>query len=281
MNPVREPPNFSSLPIELKGRIGDYLTLNEKLLMRRVSRENKAIYSTTPKYEFLFRNRRTMLHLKSGRTDSLMGDEYRLKQWPLSSEIGTTIERYRVLDLFVYKADRWLRNIYLNFFDFLIDPQPPHGGWGIAEWNETRKNSAEMLFYLALGRLSSNEVKFSLFSLSEMQDVTKRIAQEGQFPHVFKKEMDIDLLNYAFVENYNLEYDPPLLTKTPVKTINDLVKFLQQQVGYHHPIFWNWVKEMFVRFLGAPDGSASIDPLREFLTYRFTHELYVDKLSYT
>ena len=105
---------------------------------------------------------------------------------------------------------------------------------------------------------------FSLFSQSELGDL---ILQRRSFPVTFFRVKEIDLLAYARIERDG--------DSTTVKTIDDLLQFIYEI----SPIFmytYRWLKNVLIARLGG-DGTTSIEPLKEFLTFRYIHEIHVEK----
>jgi len=252
------------LPPELQGRIGDFLESTDRSSMRETSKANRVVYSTTPRREFLIRQRLTMLHRKSGtELYSLSRQEHRLKVNQFSSEIGTYKQRKEILDDTFNIYSEEISNFKYNVLNFLTDHDPPPPlppGYHWEDWLAIRSNFGRKLFERALSPRLPLYWDVSLFSPSELQDlIRERIRRGFPFPVTFVKIKEIDLLDYAGVE-----------------TIDELVEFIEDSETLNYGVeFWNWVKSLFTRFLHG-NGSTSIDPLRTFLTYRYTHEIRVD-----
>jgi len=273
--------SYDKLPIELLGKIGDFLTPLDRARMRETSRANKAIYRKMPAYEYLVRNLFSLIHVQSGRMASRMTTESRLKQYILSSEIGTTNQRE-----FCLKKTSFLRLkeilednfeeenfTFLNFLTDDVDVPPPPAGTG---WNDKKEAIINDLFYKVI--FSESKINsmgyytndfFSLFSQSELGDL---ILQRKSFPVTFVRVKEIDLLAYArLIERGDGE---KILIRT-VQTIDDLLQFIH----IHSPISmytYTWLKNVLIAFLGG-DGTTSIEPLKEFLTFRYIHEIHVEK----
>ena len=250
------------MPPELQGRIGDFLESTDRSSMRETSKANLVVYSTTPRREFLIRQRLTMLHRKSGtELSSLSRQEHRLKVNQYSSEIGTFQQRKEILDDTFNIYSEEISNFRYNVLNFLTDHDPPPPlppGYHLEDWRAIRGFFGLKLFERAL---SPRFLGCSLFSPSELQDlIRERKSRDYPFPVTFVKIKEIDLLDYA----------------AGVETIDELVDFIDDTVLFNYGVeFWNWVKSLFTRFLHG-DGSTSIDPLRTFLTYQYTHEIRVD-----
>jgi len=251
------------LPPELQGRIGDFLESTDRSSMRETSKANLVVYSTTPRHEFLIRQRLTMLHRKSGtKLSSLSRQEHRLKVNQYSSEIGTYKQRKEILDDTFNIFSEEISNFKYNVLNFLTDHDPPPPlppGYHLEDWLAIRGNFGSIMFERALSLRPPLYWDVSLFSPSELQDlIRERISRDYPFPVTFVKIKEIDLLAAG------------------VETIDELVDFIDDTVLFNYGVeFWNWVKSLFTRFLHG-DGSTSIDPLREFLTYQYTHEIRVD-----
>lgn len=251
------------MPPELQGRIGDFLESTDRSSMRETSKANLVVYSTTPRHEFLIRQRLTMLHRKSGtEVYSLSRQEHRLKVNQYSSEIGTFQQRKEILDDTFNIYSEEISNFKYNVLNFLTDHDPPPPlppGYHLEDWLAIKGNFGIKLFKRAFFSRISPFWDVSLFSPSELQDlIRERVSRGYPFPVTFVKIKEIDLLDYA----------------AELQTIDELVDFIDDNFNYGVE-FWNWVKSLFTRFLHG-DGSTSIDPLRTFLTYRYTHEIRVN-----
>jgi hypothetical protein len=259
--------SFAELPDDVLGKIGDFLTPLDRARMRETSRANKAIYRKMPAYEYLVRNRFSLIHLQSGRSASRMTTESRLQQYILSSEIGTTKQRefclkktkfFRLLDILEdnFEEENFT---FLNFLTDDVDvPQPPEVG---TDWNDIKKEDIiNDLFRKVIFSESKiiNLYNFSLFSQSELGDL---ILQRRSFPVTF--------VSYARIKKDDDD-------DTTVKTIDDLLAFIYN----NSDIFmftYRWLKNVLIARLGG-DGDTSIEPLKEFLTFRYIHEIHVEKL---
>jgi hypothetical protein len=272
--------SFAELPEVVLGRVGDFLTPLDRARMRETSRANKAIYRKMPAHEYFVRNRFSLIHLQSEKKASTMTTESRLQQYILSSEIGTTNQREFCLKKtsFLRLKERLEDNFeeenftFLNFLTDDVDVPPPPVG---LDWREEkRKKIINDLFTKVVESESkinslgyyTNDF-FSLFSQSELGDL---ILQRKSFPVTFVRVKEIDLLAYARIENDDGD-------STTVKTIDDLLQFIYD--NEISPIFmftYRWLKNVLIARLGG-DGDTSIEPLKEFLTFSYIHEIHVEK----
>jgi hypothetical protein len=145
-------------------------------------------------------------------------------------------------------------------------PQPPEVG---IDWREEKKEEIiKDLFRKVIFSESKiiNLYNFSLFSQSELGDL---ILQRRSFPVTFVRVKEIDLLAYARIKKDDDD-------DTTVKTIDDLLAFIYN----NSDIFmftYRWLKNVLIARLGG-DGDTSIEPLKKFLTFRYIHEIHVEKL---
>jgi hypothetical protein len=271
--------SFAELPDDVLGKIGDFLTPIERAKMRQTSRLNKTIYRAMPAYEYLVKSRLSLIHLKSGRSASVMTSENRLQQNIYSSEIGTKEERERSLQTDIFRLIRLIQQENFNFFDFLTDDLPPPPIDVRESWIEVK----EFIVRLFIKRGGQE----SVFSQSELTDLIKQRSTSSRypFPVTFVKVNEINLLDYALLDEYDFDEELNLFTMlgttTTVKTIDDLVYFFNMIAADKINLDWSqesstWMKNVLIAFLGG-DETASIDPLKEFFTVRYTHEIHVER----
>jgi len=259
------------LPIEVLGRIGDFLTPRDRAMVRQTSRIGNQVFRAKPAYEYLVRNRFSLIHLKTGRTASRMTTENRLQQNIYSSEIGTTNQResilkqtalFRLLDNFEEEEENFT---FLNFHTDDVDVPPPPNGY---RWDNQKEEIINDLFTKVVeseSKINSigypYNVFFSLFSQSELGDL---ILQRATFPVTFVRVKEIDLLAYARIER-----DGEIRT---VQTIDDLLYYIHRVQPFAR--LHTWLKNVLIARLGG-DGTTSIEPLKKFLTFRYIHEIHV------
>jgi hypothetical protein len=78
--------SYDNLPIDVLGRIGDFLTPRDRAMVRQTSRIGNQVFRAKPAYEYLVRNTFSVIHLKTGRTASITTSESKLQQNIYSSE---------------------------------------------------------------------------------------------------------------------------------------------------------------------------------------------------
>ena len=267
--------SFAKLPDHVLGRIGDFLTPLDRARMRETSRENYAIYRKMPAHEYLVRNRFSLIKVKSGTIVKTITSESKLQQNIFSSEIGTKNQRENSLQ----KTNFFnlVRDLELEepLFGFLTDGAPPPPGlnniYNPGSWSTVKDYIVFYLFRKVV--LSETKVEFdrnyhfSLFSQSELGD---NIQQRKSFPVTFVKVKKINLLDYASIIIDRLDKN--------VTTIDNLVKFfstLSLPGGDYLTLnLLQWLKNILILFLGG-DGTTSIEPLKEFFSFSYIHEVNV------
>ena len=180
--------SYDKLPVELLGKIGDFLTHRDRAMVRQSSRIGNQVFRAKPAYEYLVRNRFSLIHLQSRRSASTMTTESRLQQYILSSEIGTTNQResslkqtnfFRLLDNLEDNFEQ--ENFsFLNFLTDDVDVPPPTVG---GRWNDRKEQIIEDLFTNVIyskSKINSDPynnvhpVFFSLFS-----QILKKVIEVG------------------------------------------------------------------------------------------------------
>ena len=269
---------LNALEPELQGRIADFLNSDDRSSMRQLSRENRVVYSRTPKYQYTIRQRLSLIDLENGFRTSTVSFPRILIVNQFSSEIGTTQDREKLLDDINYSEfykifPRFQRNV----FGFL--PEAPLQYREL--WRITKYEFSEFLFKIHLTRIftsaeSGERNRYSLFSPSEVQDLIQdRIRNGNRFPFTLVKFTEFNILDLA---KENLKAFNESLE--PVRTINDLVKFIFVLSNHYdednpeHP-FWQWLTNYFIGYLGG-DGNTSVDGFRKFFRFRYMHEINVE-----
>jgi hypothetical protein len=256
--------------------------------MREVSRENKAVYSSTPRSVFIIGQRLTMVNLHQQFQSSRMVPQKRLLVNQFSSEIGTDVQRREIL----VATKNPFKNLIMDFDDSLDVTDPEEGAteWQ-GEWNVVKENLIRALFLKAFKNTvfsspyEAAQENFSLFSPQDIQDLIRQRISQGseasQFPVTFVRVKEVNLLDYT--RDWAHE---------ETKTIKELVKYIRESfyLDLHLPwqfniaALWREIKFILIRFLGG-DEQTSLDGLRKFLNFRYIHEVHVDlykieKVSY-
>ena len=258
--------SYDKLPIDVLGRIGDFLTPRDRAMVRQTSRTGNIVFSNKPAYEYLVRNTFSVIHLKTGRTASITTSESKLQQNKHSSEIGTTNQRERSLQKTAFlNLTKIFEQQNFNFFDFLTDGQQLPDDVE-EEWDDIKHYIISYLFKTVSERVVVSESELNYH-------IQQRSTNGYPFPLTFVKVNEINLLDYAIVGRAGY------FDFRPVRVIDDLVDYMLEGFDdYYFDIedFEDSVKNIFTEFLHG-EGTTSIEPLKEFFTCRFTHEIHIEK----
>jgi hypothetical protein len=306
---------LNALPPELQGRIADFVGTEDRAKMRTLSRDNRVIYDPRPSKVFNIRQRLTLVDLQSGVTGVYKTPAAQVSVNQFSTEIGSAEDIRRILDLTntpttpsngepyefedYVKVGGWHANVFHRggrfggrafqvLTDFLNQDREEYGDF-VHEWprinNILTSNMVDEAFTDRSVEEGEEKLNYSLFGVAELQQLIRERmvnARTNQFPITFVKVREINLLDYAFI---TFRRFGTAREHTPVRTIDDLVEY--QHEGFpseENPNEDNpeandqGLKLMLIHKLGG-NGSTTLDALRPFARYRYTHEIHVDLVS--
>jgi hypothetical protein len=275
--------SFKDLPLEMHGRIGDFIDLGDRSRLRLVDRFTSDVYKYTKRASFRLKQRYTFTDLQFN--DQIVGKSKIIDISVLrnSSMVGTTDQLRSFLDSiynpvnnrdmyseiqhFLYARDDrflptfriFLRNTNRNEVIQAIHPgfQILHNFfYDFVTWHQSR--------------VLNTPRGISLFGVEELQElIRQKLNQGGQFPVTFIKINDVDLLDYP-----RLRRDPTFR----IKSIKDFIYYFQHEVGGWEDDQLANLKQSLIDYLNVPNEDSSIDGLRNELRFRIKHEINVELL---
>jgi uncharacterized membrane protein YgcG len=270
----------------LQGRIGDFLGPADRASMRLVSKQNNIIYDKRPRLALSIKQRLTMTDLQSGRQKSYRTPNSIVYVNQYSNEPGTVQQLQEFLNL---------ANVKTPVFE---GDYKSYGGWFESLWS--RGDSQGLAFQVLTDFLAEDlegayrdgfreewpidnfwitnymikkafKRNYSLFTGSELQNLIRSTFDgANRFPITFVKVREINLLDFAYFSE-----NPPI----PATTINEFVRFQHRVHTIPEEANDENIQLLLTRYLGG-DEETSIDRLRDFARYRYTHEINVDLLTY-
>jgi hypothetical protein len=261
------PDYFSSLPDSLHGRIGDFLTLEDRNSVRLQSRQLSSLYKYTVQQSFRLRQRITYIDLQSRISSSSFTTRSKvISRRKDSLMIGTKkkiIEFIEDMDWKLIEAQKldeildnteFIRGALSKLHRYALENAAlyPHVE---SEWN--------LVVHSIIYKLFQHSNQFSsVFSdrgaAEELQDaIFSRARNPENFPFTFIKTREINIL-----DNNNF-----------LKTIEALMLDV-----IHNTNFVNEWIQLLINYLGVPNRESPIEGLRDQLNFRVISEIYVDLL---
>lgn len=298
--------SFLSLPRESIGKIGDFLSLEDRESLRTFSDDTKVVFDPRLTRQWIFRQKLTMQDMQTGKKISINTPDTILIQNNYSSEVGTTAEIKAMLKLttFDYPNNEgrydgeWFKALYtLNReANGLMTGDGFPGLTALANSANFRQQYPNFLNYwpedvkYILGVCFRNAfvrddvpkafeyytnykemMDYSLFSAEEIRLEIKR--RRSATPFTLVKVREINLLDYMY-QNLRVQIpDPPgySWTKDFANNVGGLLFWIETQNLQGR-------RELLYRFFDG-DENTSLEGLRPTLNYRYTHEITVDKVE--
>jgi hypothetical protein len=280
--------SFKDLPLEVHGRIGDFLDLGDRSQLRLADRFTSDVYQYTARASFRIKQRYTFIDLQLNeevigkgnvidisvlRNSSMVGTSQQIRSF-LSDITSTSAVYRREMDDAInsFLDDNNNRRFLPTFREFLTTTGR----------NSTVFNGKEILSILfrdfqkfRLRPINYFYYNVSLFGVEELQELIRhRLRQEARFPVTLVKIEDVNFFDYIKIRHGNPR---GVHTYKDVNSIKDLIEFFKDDIGIYDfqlPL----INEGLMAYLNAPNEDASIKPLRDELRFRIKHEINVELL---
>jgi hypothetical protein len=271
-----------SLPHITLGRIGDFLTPEDREHLRTLSGETNVVFDPRPRQSFIFRQKVYMQDLQSGQKSSATTPDTILSQKYYSDEVGTTEEKKNMLKLTSFRFTdqhygNWFRDLYkpqedgsagnaLRPLTVLISHDEFLDGYS-EDWPKDCAYLLKRLFTNVFLDKSGYDENYSLFTPEEIQfSIAQRLGRD-QFPFTLVKSKDINLMDYAFKLKIIGNYRERDMRRIPLLTLQQLSRWTIPD--------YDDLETVFSRYL-MKDIHTSINELRPLFNFRYTHEITID-----